>query len=122
MKYISIIQKYQTKFKGDDTKTYQIFCVPIGNTKITRNVQFHPAAPPIKYHQKTYNSCCLSSLESDFHYIGEYRALPDLVYLIEESLTLQTKDGNNMIHFAYHIMKFRRKITYEKNLRYNLTM
>ena len=48
---------------GDDKKTYQIFGVPVGNAKITKKVQFHPAAPVIKYHQKSSNSCCLGSLE-----------------------------------------------------------
>ena len=43
---------YQTKFRGDDSKIFQIFGVPIGNAKITRNVQFHQAEPLIKYHQK----------------------------------------------------------------------
>ena len=41
---------------GDDTKTFQIFGVPIGNAKITRKVQFRPEAPVIKYRQKTSNS------------------------------------------------------------------
>ena len=53
---------YQTKFRGDDTKTFQIFGVPIDNAKITRKVKFHLAAPVMKYHQKTPNSCCLISL------------------------------------------------------------
>ena len=53
---------YQTKFRGDNTKTYQIFGVIIGNAKMTRNVQFHLAEPLIKYHKNTYNSCFLSSL------------------------------------------------------------
>ena len=48
---------YQNKFRGDDSKTFQIFGVPIGNAKIPRKVKFHPAAPLIKYYQKTYNSC-----------------------------------------------------------------
>ena len=61
---------YNTKFRGDDTKTFQIFGVPIGNAKITRKLQFHPAAPLIQYHQKRYNRCCLSSLASAFHCIG----------------------------------------------------
>ena len=57
---------YQNKFRGDDTKIFQIFGVPIGNAKITRKVQFYPEAPVMKYHQKTYNSCCLSILEPAF--------------------------------------------------------
>ena len=38
---------YQTKFRVDYKKTFQIFGAPIGNAKITRKVQFHPAAPVI---------------------------------------------------------------------------
>ena len=83
---------YQTKFRVDDTKTFQIFGVPIGNAKITRNVQFHLAAPVIKYHQKKSNSCCLSSLEPAFHYINYNRSVPALVNVIEESLTLHTEE------------------------------
>ena len=75
---------YQTKFRGDDTKSYQIFGVPIGNAKITRKVYFHPAEPVIKYHQNKYNSCCLSSLASAFQCIGDNRAVPDLVNSTEE--------------------------------------
>ena len=72
-----------TKFRDDITTTYQVFVVPIGDAKITRKLQFHPAAPVIKYHQKTSNSCCLSSLESDFHCISDNRAITDLVNSIE---------------------------------------
>ena len=113
-------KRYQTKFRGDDTKAYQIFGVPIGNTKITRKVQFHPAAPVIKHHKKTSNSCCFSSLASAFHCISDNRAVPALVNSIEESLTLQTNNSKNIIHFANDIMKNRRKIKGEHNLRYNL--
>ena len=48
---------YPTKYRGDDTKKYQIFGVPIGNAKTTEEIQFHPAAIVIKYHQNLYNSC-----------------------------------------------------------------
>ena len=74
---------YQTKFRGDDTKTFQIFGVPIGYAKITGKLQFHPAAPVIKYHQKIPNSCCLSSLASAFHCINDNRDKPNLVNSIE---------------------------------------
>ena len=89
MNHIFILKLYQTKFRGDDTKTYQIFGVPIGNAKMIINVQFCPAAPLIKYHQNKSNSCCLSSLSSAFHCIGDNRAVPSLVNRIEESLTLK---------------------------------
>ena len=61
-----------------------IFGVPIGNAKITRKVQFHLAAPVMKYHQKTYNSCYLSSLSSSFHCINYNRAVHALINSIEE--------------------------------------
>ena len=83
---------YQTKFRSDDTKTFQIFGVPIGNAKITRKLQFHPAAPVIKYHQKKYNSSYLSSLASAFHFINDNRSVPALVNIIEESLTLEKEN------------------------------
>ena len=41
---------HQNKFRGDDTKIFQIFGVPIGNAKITRKVQFRLAAPVMNYH------------------------------------------------------------------------
>ena len=74
---------YKTKLSGDDTKIFQIFGVPIGNAKITRKVQFHLAAPVMNYHPKTYNSCCLSTLASDFHCINYNRAILALLNIIE---------------------------------------
>ena len=74
---------YQTKFRADDTKIFQIFGGPIGNAKITRKVQFRLAAPVMKYHQKISNSCCLSSLASAFHCINENRAVLFLVNIIK---------------------------------------
>ena len=74
---------YQNKFGGNDTKIFQIFGVPISNAKITRKVQFHTAAPVMKYHQKTYNSCFLGSLPSDFYCIHYKRAIPSPVNSIE---------------------------------------
>ena len=99
-----------------------MFGVPISNAKITRKVQFHPSAPLIKYHQKRYNSCCLSSLASAFHYIIYNRTIPALVNFTEESLTLRTKYCKNRFYFADAIMKNRSKIKGEQNLRYNLTI
>ena len=113
---------YQTKFRGDDTKIFQIFGVPIGNEKITINVQFHLAAPLMKYRQKATNSFCLSSLASAFRCINDNRAVLALVNRIEESLTLEKENCKNRIHFANAIMSNRRKIKGEQNLRYNLTI
>ena len=90
MNQIYIKKLYQTKFRGDDLKIY-IFGVPIGNAKMEKKVQFHPASAVIKYHQKTSNIFCLSILSSSFHCINDNSAVPALVNCIEESLTLQTK-------------------------------
>ena len=74
---------YQTKLRVDDTKTFQIFGVPIGNAKITRKVKFHSEAPLIKCHQQPYNSSFLSSLESSFYCINDNRYVLALVNGIE---------------------------------------
>ena len=74
---------HQTKFRGDDTKIFQIFGVPIGKAKITIKVQFHLAAPEMKYRQKTTNSFCFSSLSSAFHCINDNRAVLALLNSIE---------------------------------------
>ena len=116
------IELYQTKFRGDETKTFQMFWLPIGNAKITRKVQFHLAAPVMKYHQKTSNSCCMSSLASAFHCINDNRAVLALVNSIEESLTIEKGNCKNRIRFVNDIMPNRRKIKGEQNLRYNLTI
>ena len=42
--------------RGDDTKTYKIFAVPLGNEKTTRKIKFHPEVPVIKYHHNSSNS------------------------------------------------------------------
>ena len=89
---------------------------------MTKKVQFRTEAPLIKYHQKSSNSCCLSSLASAFHCIGDNRAVTNLKNRIEESLTLQTEIFKSRINFAHNIMKNRRKIKFGQNLQYNLTI
>ena len=89
---------------------------------MNKNLRFPTEAPLIKYHQKSSNSFCLSSLASAFHCIGDNRSVTDLVNKIEESLTIQTEISNSRIHFANYIMKNRRKLKCEQNLQYNLTI
>ena len=89
---------------------------------MTKNVQVQPEAPLIQYHQKSSNSCCLSSLASALHCIGYNRDVSDLVHHIEESLTLQKKEFKNRIHFSNSIMKNRRKIKGEQKLQYNMAI
>ena len=81
---------------------------------------FHPAAPVLKYHQKSSYSCCLSSLASAFHIIDKEGASPDLVNLIEESLTLRTDKFRNIINFANAITTNMMHIKGEQRLRYNM--
>ena len=69
------IKLYEDKFRGDTTQDYQKFGVTISNARMNKNVQFCTKAPLIKYHQNISNSCCLSSLASAFHCIGENRAV-----------------------------------------------
>ena len=64
----------------------------------------------------------MSSFLSAFHFIGDNRAVPDPVNIIEESLTLQIEYCKNRIRFANDIMKNRIKINGKQNLRYNLTI
>ena len=52
----------QINIKVQETKTYYLFVVPIGNAKIEERIDFHPRSPVIKFHQESSNSCCLSSL------------------------------------------------------------
>ena len=77
------IKVYQTKFRGDTTHDYQKFGLPIGNAKMTKKVHFFTEVPLVIYHQKSSNSCCFCSLVSDFHCIGDNRAVTALVNLIE---------------------------------------
>ena len=121
MNYISI-KLYQIKLRGDHKKTYQTFGVSIGNAEIRRKVQFHPAAPWIKYHPKESNIYFLISLASYFHCINDNKSVPALVNSIVESLTLEKENEKNIIHFANAIMSNRRKVKGEQNLRYNLTI
>ena len=114
------IKLYDTKFRGDTTRNYQKFGVPIGNVIMNQKVRFYTEAPLIKYHKNIPNSCCLSSLASAFHCVCDNRAFTALVNRIEESLTLQTEIFKIKIHFSNTIMKNRIKIKGEKNLQYNL--
>ena len=51
----------------------------------------------IKYHQKSLNSCCFSSFESDFSSIKQTNAANAIDMLIEESLKSEV---GNRIDFA----------------------
>ena len=114
MNQISIKKLYKAKFRGDTTHDYQTFGLPIGNARMNKKVRFCTEAPLIKYHQKRYNSCCLSSLASAFHCIGDNRAGASLVNRIYVPLTLQAEKFKGRIHFSNTIMKNRRITKGEK--------
>ena len=78
------IKNFINCFRGNDTKPYQLFTVPIGNEKITDIIQFNPELPLIKYHQKSSISWCLISLASAFYSIWDDRDVTALVNRIEE--------------------------------------
>ena len=90
--------------------------------KKNREIPFHPAAPVLKYHQKLYNSCCLSSLASDFHIVVDNTAITVLVTHIKESFTPYTDKFNNIILFYNAIMNNIVHIKGEQLLRYNLKL
>ena len=120
MNHISIETLYQRNIKGQETKKYQLFVVPIGNTNITERMVFHPEAPVLKYHQESSNSFCLISLTSTFHSISEDRAINSLANCTEESLTLKTNISRNIVDSANDILKKQLHHNGEQHLRYNL--
>ena len=77
---------YQIYIRGHDKKTYQLFVVPIGVSKITENVMLYLAAPVLEFHQKMSNNCFLGSLASAFHSIGDNSVVTSLVNRIEKNI------------------------------------
>ena len=88
--------------------------------KKIRKIVFHPAVPVLKYHQKSSNSCCFSSLASDFHSIGENRAATALSNHIKEYLKLQIWIFRNKIDSADDMSKNKFLHKGEQRLRYNM--
>ena len=105
--------------EGQEMETYQFFLVPIGNAKITEEIDFHPRAPVLKYHQESSNSCCLSSLVSDFHSIGKKRLQLPSKTAFNNHLHLSKISFTNIIEFANAMMKDKFRHKGEQNLRYN---
>ena len=65
---------FQRHDKTQDTNTFKMFEVLIGNTKFVEEMKFHSKGPMLKYRQKSLNSCCFSSLASDFHSTNQTKA------------------------------------------------
>ena len=69
--YKKLFQSHDDKQDKDTFKTFQF---PIGNEKFVKLFMFHKDAPILSYCQKTLNSCCFSSLASDFASIKHFKA------------------------------------------------
>ena len=57
---------FQIHANTQDKNRFKSFQVPIVNSKCVETSKFHNDAPILKYCQKSLNSCCFSSLASDF--------------------------------------------------------
>ena len=88
---------FQIHDDTQDKNTYKSIQVPIGNSKFVETFKFHNDAQILKYCQKSFNSCFLSSLASAFVSIKKIKAANDISLRIEESL--KSKVGN-CIDFA----------------------
>ena len=72
-----------------DKNIFKMFVVPINNAKNVEEMKFHIDAPMLKYCQSTSNSCCFSSLESEFDSINQIKDANAISKRIEESLKSQ---------------------------------
>ena len=97
---------YKKLFQGhDDTQNnniLKIFQVTIGNAKCVESFKFRNDAPFIKYCQKSFNSCCFSSLASAFACINHNNAANAISIRIEEYLNSEV---GNRIYFSNDILR-----------------
>ena len=91
-----------------------------------KSFKLYNDAPILKYCQKSLNSCCFSSLSSDFASINHKKASNDISLRIEESLESEV---GNRIDFANAILKNEKKgehkmyyslVKYKKKGDYNI--
>ena len=73
---------YQRRDKTQDTNTFKMFEVPIGNTKFVEEMEFHSKAPMLKYRQNSLNSCCFVSLAPAFDSDNQTNVSNDIVIVI----------------------------------------
>ena len=101
---------YKKLFQNNDNEqeagSFRIFEVPIGNEKVVKSFVFHKYAPTLIYRQKSLNSCCFSSLASDFASINQIKAADAISLRIKESLKSEVR---NRIHFATDIMQNKKR-------------
>ena len=92
---------YKKLFKShdneQDTNTFKKFQVPIGNAKVVRSFVFHKDVPILSCCQKTFNSCCFSSLASTFASNKHFKSANAISIRIKESLKSEVR---NRIDFA----------------------
>ena len=117
MKLISIRNFFKNHEKEQETDSFRIFQVPIGNAKVVLSFVFHEDAPILSYRQKSLNSCCYSSLASDFASINHFKAAADISLRIKEPLKSEV---GNLIHFATDITKKNKKNKVETKVHYSL--
>ena len=114
---ISIRKLFQNHDKEQETYSFRIFQVPIGNAKVVKSFFFHKDATILIYRQKSLNSCCLSSLASDFASINQFKAAAAISLRIKESLKSEV---GNRIHFATDIMQNKKINKGETRVHYSL--
>ena len=93
-----------------DSNTFKLFQVPIGNSKCVDVFKFHSDASMLNYCQKLLNGCCFSSLAYAFSSIKQTNSFNAISFCMEESLKIKI---GNRIDFANAILKN------EKNLKVN---
>ena len=65
---------FQNHYNEQETDSFRIFEVPIGNAKVVKSFVFHKDAPTLIFRQKALNSCCFSNLASAFISIKQIKA------------------------------------------------
>ena len=110
---------FQSHENTQDTNTFKIFQVPIGNSKCVETFKFHNDAPILKYCQKSLNRCCFSSLASDFVSIKQIKNTNAISLRTEESL--KSKMGNR-IDVENAILRNEKKIKGELKVHYSLKL
>ena len=82
MSLVSIKELFQAHYDTQDTNTFEIFQVPIKNSKRMEKFNFHNDASMLKYCQKSLSSCCFIILESAFSSIKKTKAANDISFSI----------------------------------------
>ena len=108
---------FQRHDDKQDTNTFRIFEVPIGNSKCVKKNNFHSNAPMLKYFKKSLNICCFSSLASYFASIEQTNSENAISLSIEKSLKSEV---GNIIDFDNAILKNEKQIKCEPRVYYSL--